>query len=153
MRAFAVSDDWGVRIHGGRNAVCVRILIVDDDETIRALLTDVLARLGHRTQCASSCAGAIVSMETLPPDLVLLDLKLLDGPGWMLYEEMQSRPRLRSIPVVILTGDIEAVPQGALPESPLIGFLEKPFSVRALKEAIDERVANSRILAARSECV
>ncbi|NSW58618.1 MAG: response regulator [Armatimonadetes bacterium] len=133
--------------------MCVRILIVDDDDTIRALLTDVLSLLGHKTLCASSCAEALASMEALPPDLVLLDLKLLDGPGWILYEEMQSRFSLRSIPVIVLTGDIEALPAGALPESPLLAFLEKPFSVKALKAAIDEVVTNSRITAFRRECI
>ena len=119
------------------------ILIVDDDDTICALLTDVLTLLGHATRCAMCCTEGIAAINNAPPDLVLLDLKLPDGTGWTVYEAMQAQPSLRRIPVVILTGDLDEVPADAGPATHCLTFLEKPFSVKTLKRTIDQHMTAS----------
>ena len=80
------------------------ILVVDDDESIRDALCEVLADLGHNAECVSNGKEALerLSRGTLP-QLVLLDLMMPVMDGWAFRERQLADPRLAGLPVYVLT--------------------------------------------------
>ncbi|HEU4368927.1 MAG TPA: response regulator [Methylomirabilota bacterium] len=60
-----------------RGGVCGnRVLVVEDDDEVRALLSEALRGLGYGVHTAASAEEALVALETAPPDLVLADVNM-----------------------------------------------------------------------------
>ena len=81
-----------------------RILIADDDEG----LVDALARrcqaLDLRVERAYDGMSALVKIDALEPDLVILDVNMPSGSGLSVCEMVAPDPHLKAIPIIILTG-------------------------------------------------
>ena len=69
-----------------------RILVVDDDDGIRELVRTILDIEGHRVFCASGVTQARWQLENGRVDLVVTDLRLVDGTGFDLLDELQTTP-------------------------------------------------------------
>ena len=115
-----------------------RILVVDDDASIREGLSRALARQGHGVELAGSLAEARAALARGAFDAVLLDIRLGDGDGLDLLAELRaSRPEL---PVIMATayGDsaraITAMKHGAFE------YLTKPFDLPLLAETLARAV-------------
>lgn len=80
-----------------------KILIVDDEPTIVDLLEEHLQSEGYDTAHAFSGEEALQVLDTLTPDLVILDLMLPGMDGYEVCRLMQQNPRLNHIPVVMVT--------------------------------------------------
>ncbi len=123
---------------GGRGE---HILLVEDEEDIRAALAEVLAALGYRVTAVGSVREAGLMDATAAPDVLLTDLVLPDASGVDLAVSLVERwPRLAVIMMSGYTSD-EAVRLGAA--AGLVRFLQKPFEIERLAEeiraALDER--------------
>jgi two-component system phosphate regulon response regulator OmpR len=120
------------------------LLIIDDDDRLRELLKQFLARAGFRVSVAASAAAARRLLETLEFDLLVVDVMMPGEDGFSLTRWLRAQPRpIGAIPVLILTarglpGDrIEGLQLGA------DDYLAKPFEPRELSlriEAILRRV-------------
>lgn len=88
----------------------VRVLVVEDDPSVRGLLQTLLSAEGYEVVTASDGLAGLVKAAASPPDLVLLDLMMPDLGGVRVLEEMRDDPELVGIPVVVVTGKIDAVP-------------------------------------------
>ena len=77
-----------------------RILIIDDDADLNALLTEYLGRFGHQLQSATTAASGMSALRRELPDLVILDIMLPDKDGLMVCREIRSE---YSVPIVMLT--------------------------------------------------
>src|SRR6266511_1513123 len=88
----------------GHRARCGRVLIVDDDEGVRALVRDLLEREGLETVVSACGESAIEEAERERPALVVLDVNL---PGLSGYEVCNALRRLygESLPIVFISGD------------------------------------------------
>jgi DNA-binding NtrC family response regulator len=114
----------------------VRILIVDDDAEMRALLLDVLQGEGYEAVEAKDGTEAVLALRTKRFDLILMD-KNMPGPSGL-----DLLPGFRRVcpqsPIVMMTafGDVpsymEAMEKGA------VEFLFKPFRMEELKAAIEK---------------
>jgi two-component system response regulator PilR (NtrC family) len=108
-----------------------RILVVDDEESIREFLTILLEKEGYEVATADSVGAGIGQLAEGSFDLVMCDLKLPDGSGLEVLEE--ARRRHIEWPFIIITA--HTTPQHAL-ESLRAGaaeYLSKPFNVDDLK--------------------
>jgi two-component system response regulator PilR (NtrC family) len=108
-----------------------RILVVDDEQSIRDFLTILLGQEGYETETADSVGSALERLSSEPFDLVICDLKLPDGEGLDVLRE--SRSRQFGPEFVIITA--HTTPQHAL-ESLRAGaaeYISKPFDVDDLK--------------------
>ncbi|MCC5898430.1 MAG: EAL domain-containing protein [Phormidium sp. BM_Day4_Bin.17] len=79
------------------------ILIVDDTPENLRLLSNMLSRRGYRVRKAISGSMALTAVQTLPPDLILLDIMMPDMDGYALCDRLKEDKRTQDIPVVFLS--------------------------------------------------
>ncbi|MGH7459082.1 MAG: response regulator [Longimicrobiaceae bacterium] len=109
-----------------------RILVVDDEPDISALVAYHLAKESYRVSTASDGPEALQAIEADRPDLVVLDLMLPGMSGLEVLEELRRRPETNGVPVLLLTARkeeedrVEGLRLGA------DDYLAKPFSPREL---------------------
>jgi CheY-like chemotaxis protein len=113
----------------------MRILVIDDDADIRAILGMVLTAEGHEVETAADGLAGLARLRGGPrPALILLDLMMpqLDGEGFL--RELRRDPLTAGVPVVILSGHTAggkmAVELGAA------GYLGKPVELMELLGAV-----------------
>ncbi|HNW44550.1 MAG TPA: response regulator [Elusimicrobiales bacterium] len=105
------------------------ILVIDDEESIRAALSRVLNPEGYTVSTAVNLAEGFDSCARNKPDLVILDVNLPDGYGIDLCRKIKSDPKLRHIPVFMLTGEsIEVENRLAGLEAGADDYILKPFN-------------------------
>jgi two-component system, OmpR family, response regulator len=107
----------------------MHILVVDDDGHIRELLTTYLASEGYRVTTAPDAAGARRSLEEETFELVVLDLRLPDGDGLSLVNQIRTDSR---IPVIILSAKDQDIDRIVGLELGADDYLTKPFNPREL---------------------
>jgi DNA-binding response OmpR family regulator len=108
-----------------------RVLVVEDDPSVRGLLHTLLSAEGYDVATASDGLAGLVKAASSQPALILLDLMMPDLGGVRVLEELQDDPDLAGTPVIVVTGKIDAVPgmRDLLGEERV--FL-KPFAVAEL---------------------
>jgi DNA-binding response OmpR family regulator len=86
----------------------MQILVIDDDEDIRDVLTLVLSEAGYEVTTAVDGVDGLAHLRTTPPAVALVDLMLprLDGEG--LIRALQADPALAGVPVIIISGHLGA---------------------------------------------
>ncbi len=109
----------------------VRVLVVEDDPSVRGLLNTLLSAEGYAVTTASDGLGGLVKATSSPPALVLLDLMMPDLGGVRVLQEMQDDPDLSGIPVIVVTGQVDALHAMRASVGEDNVFL-KPFSVAEL---------------------
>ena len=114
----------------------MKILIVDDDPEITTLLSLIMKHVGYdsvecndATQTYEMCAREL-------PDCILLDLMMPGIDGWKLLKTFKSSDGLSDIPIVVLTGNVNA-DRDYLMRQGVKGFLVKPFDPHVLIKLID----------------
>jgi len=113
------------------------LLIVDDDDRIRELLKEYLAREGYRTTGAAHAAAARRLMELIEFDLVILDVMMPGESGLELTTWVRSKAQLSRTPVLLLTARgepsdrIDGLSRGA------DDYMSKPFDPKELSLRVD----------------
>lgn len=109
-----------------------RILVVEDESDIAALVAYQLAHAGYQVRTATSGGEALKAIDTELPDLVVLDLMLPEIGGAEILRTLRSRKETSGTPVIILTarGDEEDRLRGF--ELGADDYIAKPFSPREL---------------------
>lgn len=115
-----------------------KILIVDDDADLRLGLNARLRASGYDTAFAQDGVSALSVARTEDPDLILLDLGLPGGDGFVVLKRLRSHMTLGCKPVIVLTArDPDSSEKKAL-EAGATAFFQKPADTTALLEAIRE---------------
>jgi len=109
------------------DAVSPRILVVDDEPDIAALVAYHLAKQGYRVSTAHHGAEAIESVVEDRPDLVVLDLMLPGRSGFEVLEELRRRPDTRHVGVILLTARTERSDRVRGLSLGADDYLSKPF--------------------------
>lgn len=106
----------------------LRVLLIEDDAMIGALLAELLADLGYDVcPVEKTEAGAVAAAARSRPDLIIADVTLADGSGVSAVERVS---RAGPVPHLFISGDVF---QPAMPGAVL---LRKPFRVADLVQAI-----------------
>lgn len=108
------------------------LLLVDDEEDLREVLTDVLAVEGYRVVTAASGGEALSLRASVQPELVILDLMLPDLSGFEVCKKIKSQVT-GHLPVIILTAraDLDSLVDG-LVDAGADDYVVKPFRHREL---------------------
>ena len=103
------------------------VLVVEDSRTARKVISMVLGRKGYKLLEATSGTEALLAIEGVVPDLVLLDVMLPDMTGYEVLSAIRKNPQLCNIPVVMLTGKRDAADRQKGMLSGASEYLTKPF--------------------------
>ncbi|MBD2035792.1 response regulator transcription factor [Phormidium sp. FACHB-592] len=121
-----------------------KILVVDDDATLRMALTRYLEKRGYQTQDVASGVDALLVFEQDPPDLVVSDVMMPEMDGFEFCRRLRSTRSGQLVPFIFLSskGEVEDRVQGHS-----IGaddYLIKPFEPRELLAKIESQLERSR---------
>jgi CheY-like chemotaxis protein len=117
-----------------------RILLVDDSRVTRELIKVYLIAKDVELQEAPDGAEALRMIRARPPDLVLADLRMPRLDGFELCQALQADPRLRKVPVLILTSSRDAGVEERLKGAGALQVLQKPIQPQPLQEAIQKHI-------------
>lgn len=112
-----------------------RILVVEDDDTLRETLTEVLVEEGHEVRVAAHGHEALDQLDGWEPDLILLDLMMpiMDAFAFRTRQvQLGIAPQARTI-VISAAPDLES----AVTLLDADGWIEKPFRLQEVVDAVD----------------
>jgi DNA-binding response OmpR family regulator len=115
-----------------------KILIIEDDPVARADLQARLGAQGYTVALAADAASALTVVNREGPDLILLDLGLPAGDGFLVLERLRKIESLAAIPVLVITGRSDAETRKRLEALGVPPVLVKPVHTEALLAAISE---------------
>jgi excisionase family DNA binding protein len=116
---------------GAKERTGPSVLIVDDDDNLRAFVRATLEVDGYIVREAASAEEGLDALDEEPPDLILLDVMMPQMDGWEMLRRVQERHGVGAIPVIMFSGKVdegagEATARGAR------GFVGKPFDPQQL---------------------
>ncbi len=116
-----------------------RILVVDDDEQIVELFSDVLARDGRfEVRTAATGYDAGVATQDFRPDLMILDYMLPDVNGNVVCQTVRKNPDLEGMKIIIVSGVVNQDEINDLLQAGADDFVKKPFNIEKLVGRIAE---------------
>ena len=119
-----------------------RIVVVDDDPQLAELMREFLSEEGYDVRVCSQGDQAFAIVQTLAPDLVILDVRMAEINGLGVLYLLSTDPRTREIPVLlctaISTGEME--PWQAVLEQKGVPVLYKPFTLTTLADQVEALV-------------
>jgi len=115
----------------------ISVLVVEDDVLNSKLETTALQEGGYNVYAAQSIEDCLIMLERDKPDIIVLDRGLPDGDGAEFCTTLKKDPLFRSIPVIMLTGNVEAGDN-----MPGFGwsaddYLAKPYDIEELLEKVN----------------
>ena len=127
-----------------------KILIVDDDPHLLLGLTAKLKANGYSVMCATDALAAITVARKEAPDLVILDLGLPAGDGFLVLERMRSLADLVATPVIVLSARDPADNKKRALDAGAVAFFQKPPDsyefLTEIRQALGEKIALSTFL-------
>lgn len=113
------------------------ILIVEDDKKISLALSHRLRSMGFNVVTAQDAIYAMNETVRSSPDAILLDINLPGGDGFVVAERIKASNQFANIPIIFTTASKKPVFRERAKQCGGVGFLEKPFGVLQLTNAID----------------
>jgi two-component system chemotaxis response regulator CheY len=114
--------------------MAARILVVDDDESMRELIRIHLAAAGYEVQTAADAISAGYIVLASPPDLILTDVSMPHMDGFEFVAALRADPGVPPIPVIFLTSAEEGMERAR--ELGAAGYLTKPVRADELLAAV-----------------
>jgi CheY-like chemotaxis protein len=117
-----------------------KILVVDDDPTVRRLISELLSREGHDVAVAKDGIDAMVVLKKQKPDLMVLDIMMPEFNGYDVCYHIKNDPGTKGLPIIILTSrDQEIDPRlGSLMG---VEYLHKSATPAMLLDAVRKALA------------
>jgi twitching motility two-component system response regulator PilH len=139
--------------HGERRAVprngepreaC--ILVVDDSATIRAVIGKMLAQNGHTVLKAADGESALEIARKERPDLIFLDIVMPGMSGFAVLRALRHDLLTRDIPIVMISGNLQATEQFYVQRFGADDFMKKPFGRGEVFARIEHLTARGRLV-------
>src|SRR5262245_35209510 len=134
-------------IAGGRTGAAGtarKVLLVDDEDSLRKVLKDLLERDGYEVAEARDGVQALDQVDRVGPDVIVLDLNLPALDGYGVLSQLRSRPATAGIPVIVLTAKGDEDNEVRVFELGADDFLQKPFRARALSARLEAVLGRRR---------
>ncbi len=137
----------GERRHGSRADLPrgMHVLVVDDSPTIRAVLGKMLSQAGHIVAKAGDGESAIAQARDGLPDLIFLDIVMPGMNGFSVLRALRHDPLTHGIPIVMISGNLQATEQFYVQRFGADDFMKKPFGRSEVFARIQHLTANGRL--------
>ena len=122
------------------------ILVVDDSPTIRAVLGKMLAQNRHVVLKAADGESALEIARTERPDLIFLDIVMPGMSGFAVLRALRHDLLTRDIPIVMISGNLQATEQFYVQRFGADDFMKKPFGRGEVFARIDNLTRSGRLV-------
>jgi len=112
------------------------VLVVDDEETVCNVISEILETIGFESHRAYSAAEALSFLDENSPDLILTDVMMPDIDGLTLIYKIRCATESANVPIVVISAIATTSDREAALSAGASAFLAKPFSSQELKEII-----------------
>jgi len=130
----------------------IHILVVDDTPDSLRLLVSILSEQGYKVRAAPSGKLALSAAQKLPPDLILLDVKMPEMDGYEVCRQFKANPQTNQIPVIFLSAWSDVIDKVRAFSVGGVDYITKPFQIeetiariqthltlRALQKALNQK--------------
>jgi len=121
-----------------------KVLLVDDEDSLRKVVKDLLERDGYVVTEARDGVQALDQVDRVGPDIIVLDLNMPGLDGYGVLSHLRSRPATADIPVIVLTAKSDEDNEVRVFELGADDFLTKPFRARALSARLEAVLGRRR---------
>jgi type II secretory ATPase GspE/PulE/Tfp pilus assembly ATPase PilB-like protein len=132
------------RVSGPHGLPARKVLLVDDEDSLRKVLKDLLEREGYVVSEARDGVQALDQVDRVGPDIIVLDLNMPGLDGYGVLSHLRSRPATADIPVLVLTAKSDEDNEVRVFELGADDFLTKPFRARALSARLEAVLGRRR---------
>jgi len=132
------------RVSGPHGALACKVLLVDDEDSLRKVVKDLLERDGYIVSEARDGVQALDQVDRVGPDIIVLDLNMPGLDGYGVLSHLRSRPATADIPVIVLTAKSDEDNEVRVFELGADDFLTKPFRARALSARLEAVLGRRR---------
>jgi len=132
------------RRSGGTAVPLGKVLLVDDEDSLRKVMKELLERDGYVVAEARDGIQALDQVDRVGPDIIVLDLNLPGLDGYGVLSHLRSRPATAGIPVIVLTAKGDEDNEVRVFELGADDFLTKPFRARALSARLEAVLGRRR---------
>src|SRR6266480_494761 len=129
---------------GAHGQPASKVLLVDDEDSLRKVMRDLLERDGYDVTEARDGVQALDQVDRVGPDIIVLDLNLPGLDGYGVLSHLRSRPATANIPVIVLTAKGDEDNEVRVFELGADDFLTKPFRARALSARLEAVLGRRR---------
>ncbi len=119
-----------------------RILLVEDNELNRDMLSRRLVRRGYQVEIAVDGREGLSMAGASSPDLILLDLSLPEMDGWEVLRQLRQDPKMKNIPVVALTAHALVTDRNRAMEAGFDDYDIKPVEMPRLLQKLETLLHN-----------
>ena len=121
-----------------------KVLLVEDDKKVALALGIRLKAMGYDVVTASDAVSAVSQARKSEPDVVLLDINLPGGDGFLVAERLQQLVQTATSPIIFITASKRSELKRKAEEVGAVRFLEKPFDATKLADAIETAFTSGR---------
>jgi twitching motility two-component system response regulator PilH len=122
------------------------ILVVDDSATIRAVIGKMLMQNGHMVLKAADGEQALATARRESPDLIFLDIVMPGMSGFAVLRALRHDPLTRDIPIVMISGNLQATEQFYVQRFGADDFMKKPFGRGEVFARIEHLTRSGRLV-------
>ena len=113
------------------------VLLVDDDNTVLLGTGVRLKAMGYVVYTAKDAVSAISAVRKNEPDVVVLDISLPAGDGFVVADRLQNLVGSATTPIIFITASENPALRERAMKLGAVGFLKKPFDATSLADAIE----------------
>ena len=113
------------------------VLLVDDDNTVLLGTGVRLKAMGYVVYTAKDAVSAISAVRKNEPDVVVLDISLPAGDGFVVADRLQNLVGSATTPIIFITASENPALRERAMKLGAVGFLQKPFDATSLADAIE----------------
>jgi len=112
-----------------------RVIVLDDQQYLRDIIAAIVEDAGYPALAVGTPEEALVRLDELQPDLLILDLSLPGISGIEFLSHLREGSTYQTLPVIVVSGDPGRL--GTVKDQPHVATLTKPFDVSALVAEIE----------------
>jgi CheY-like chemotaxis protein len=117
------------------------VLLVDDDKTVLLGTGMRLKSMGYTVYTAKDAVSAVSAVRKNEPDVVVLDISLPAGDGFLVADRLQNLVGSAATPIIFITASDDPALRERAKKLGALGFLKKPFDATSLADAIESALS------------